>query len=83
MAKPSIASDLPGPDEVIINGESGLLVKPGDVHELNAAVEKILEDGDLARAMGEKAYEIAHAKFNKEINLPRIVAIYEEMAAIR
>ena len=83
MAKPSIASSLPGPDEVIVDGESGLLVKPGDVHELAAAIEKILENDDLARTMGERAYEIAHAKFNKEMNLPRIVAIYEEMAAVR
>lgn len=83
MAKPSIASNLPGPDEVIVEGESGLLVKPGDFHALAAAIEKILGDNDLARAMGKRAYEIAHAKFNKEINLPRIVAIYEEMAAIK
>jgi glycosyltransferase involved in cell wall biosynthesis len=83
MAKPSIASSLPGPDEVIVDGESGLLVKPGDVRALVAAIKKVLEDDDLARAIGERAYEIALKKFNKEINLPRIVAIYEEMAAVR
>jgi glycosyltransferase involved in cell wall biosynthesis len=83
MAKLSIASNLSGPDEVIVDGKSGLLVKPGDFHELAAAIEKILEEDDLARAMGERAYEIAHAKFNKEINLPRIVAIYEGMVAVK
>jgi len=83
MAKPSIASNLLGPDEVIVDGESGLLIKPGDVRALVAAIKKVLEDDDLARMMGERAYEIALAKFNKEINLPRIVAIYEEMAAVR
>ncbi|MCL5986690.1 MAG: glycosyltransferase family 4 protein [Actinobacteria bacterium] len=81
MAKPTIASNLPGPDEVIIDGESGLLIRPGDVNELIAAIEKVLGDDDLTRAMGERAYEIALTKFNKEINLPRIVAIYEELVA--
>ena len=83
MAKPSIASSLPGPDEVIVDEESGLLIKPGDVRALVAAIRKVLEDDDLARTMGERAYKIAYAKFNKEINLPRIVAIYKEMAAVR
>jgi len=41
----------------------------------------LLEDADLAGVMGERAYEIACSKFNKNINLPKIIAIYKDLAA--
>jgi len=81
MAKPSIASNLPGPDDVIIDEESGLLVAPGDVGGLVNAIKKLLENNELAGEMGDRAYEIAHKKFNKRINLPKIITIYEDLAA--
>jgi len=81
MAKPSVSSNLPGPDEVIVDGESGLLVESGNVKELVIAIKKLLEDADLAGVMGERAYEIACSKFNKNINLPKIIAIYKDLAA--
>jgi glycosyltransferase involved in cell wall biosynthesis len=45
------------------------------------AIKKLLENNELAGEMGDRAYEIAHKKFNKRINLPKIITIYEDLAA--
>lgn len=47
---PAIASNLPGIDSVIIDGETGLLVKPGDEAALAHAIEVLASD----RALREK-----------------------------
>jgi glycosyltransferase involved in cell wall biosynthesis len=52
---PIVAADLAGISEVIDDGENGLLVRPGDTDALAAACRRILEDGGVARALGDRA----------------------------
>ena len=66
-----IASRLGGLPEVIDDGETGLLVEPGDPDELAAAIERLLEDPSLADAMGQRGRE----KFEREYTWE---AIYEK-----
>jgi glycosyltransferase involved in cell wall biosynthesis len=48
-----IASRLPGIDEVIEDGESGLLVPQGDSGALAAALEKALADSGLRQKLAD------------------------------
>ena len=50
---PSVASAVGGIPEAIAHEENGLLVDPGDPAALARSVTRILDDGALARRMGE------------------------------
>jgi glycosyltransferase involved in cell wall biosynthesis len=59
--RPIVASDLPSSREFLRHGENALLVAPGSAPELAVAVRRVLEDGDLARRLAERAYAEAPA----------------------
>jgi glycosyltransferase involved in cell wall biosynthesis len=59
---PSIASDVPGVDEAVLDGETGILVPDGDHHALVAALRK-LADPKLRETLGENAKLRAHRDF--------------------
>jgi phosphatidylinositol alpha-mannosyltransferase len=50
---PVVASDLPGYRNVARPGREGKLVPPGDPSALAAALQRVLTDGDTARALVE------------------------------
>src|SRR5580704_2615877 len=50
--KPVVAFDVDGAREVCVEGETGLLVRAGDVTGLANAVIRLLQDKDLANRMG-------------------------------
>lgn len=50
---PVAASAVGGVPEVVVEGATGLLVPPGDAQLLAAAIERLLEDPDLRRRLGE------------------------------
>jgi glycosyltransferase involved in cell wall biosynthesis len=55
MGKAVIVSDTPGVRDLIEDGTTGLLCRPGDVLDLRAAIERLLLDGDLRRRIGAQA----------------------------
>jgi len=81
MAKPVVASDLDGPRELVVGGETGLLVPPRNPKALAEAIIKMLSDEQLARRMGEAGYHRARRLFNAEINAGQIFEVYEELLA--
>ncbi len=50
---PVVASDIPGFDEVVIDGLDGLLVPPGDPAALAAAVARLLDEPETAGRLAE------------------------------
>jgi glycosyltransferase involved in cell wall biosynthesis len=61
---PAVAFDCPtGPGEVIEDGVNGILVPPGDVDALAAALIALIEDPDRRRAMGAAAYDTSRRFF--------------------
>ena len=50
---PVVASGVGGIPEVVVDGETGLLVPPGDPQRLAAAVEQLLVNASLRRRFGE------------------------------
>lgn len=63
---PVVASRVGGVPEAVIEGETGLLVEPGNVEELSAALQKLLTDDVLREKMGRRAREVAEEKFSQE-----------------
>lgn len=54
---PCIATEVGGHNEVIENGESGILIKPRSADEIANAILSILNDDELRTTMGIKARE--------------------------
>lgn len=83
MAKPAIASDLGGPAELIVHGETGLLVPPNNPGALADAITELLNDPDRASEMGEAGYQRACKHFNAGVNARATLALYDEILAER
>jgi glycosyltransferase involved in cell wall biosynthesis len=49
---PVVASDVGGNSEAVVDGETGILVAPGDVEAMSAALRRLVEDADLRSRMG-------------------------------
>jgi glycosyltransferase involved in cell wall biosynthesis len=76
MARPAIASDLPGTRDTIINGETGLLVPPGNINALAEAMSKLLLDKAMAKRMGTQAYIRANRLYDVNRALSTLNDIY-------
>jgi glycogen(starch) synthase len=75
MARPLIASRVGGLPELVIDGETGLLVPPGDVDALTNAMQTVFTQREYAERMGNAARERVRTMFNFE----KIVDAYEDL----
>ncbi|MFA5098120.1 MAG: glycosyltransferase family 4 protein [Candidatus Margulisiibacteriota bacterium] len=75
---PVIASNIPGVNNVMEVGKSGLLVEPRDIEGLSAAIIKLLKDPELARSMGVRGRQLVETKYNWKTIGDQIEAIYLE-----
>lgn len=80
---PLVATSMPGCDEVVRDGWSGRLVKPGAPRELAAAVLEVLSDRPAARAMGARASQIVRAQFGLATTVARYCDVYQRVLACR
>ena len=75
-----VASRVGGIPEVVADGETGLLVPPGDPGPLAAALKALLNDRDRAAAMGARGRARAAAEFDWSAIAAQTVALYRELA---
>jgi glycosyltransferase involved in cell wall biosynthesis len=76
LGKPAIGSTDGGIPEAIADGETGLLVPPGDSDALARAVITILADSELANRMGQSGRERARRVFDMGAMVASVEAIY-------
>lgn len=69
-----IATAVGGNPDMIVDGQSGLLVPPSDVAALAAAMERLVADGDLRTRLGE-----AGARSAARYTAPSVVPLYEQL----
>ena len=83
MGVPMAASDIRGCREVIVHGQTGLLVGLKDVDGLSAAVEGLLRNRDERRRLGEAGRQHVLAHYTEGLVAGRLAACYEEFLAAR
>ena len=77
--KPVIGALAGGVPDVITHGEDGLLVPFGNVAELAEAIERLLEERDLARRLGQAGYEKTLARHTWDHKYAQVKEVYEEL----
>jgi alpha-maltose-1-phosphate synthase len=76
-----VASRAGGIPEVVADGETGLLVPPGEPEPLAAALNTLLRDPDRAAAMGQAGRKRAVAEFGWPAIAAQTVALYAELVS--
>jgi starch synthase len=64
--RPVVASAVGGLRDLVVDGETGLLVAPRDPPALRRALERLLADRDLRRRLGSAGRERARSEFSWE-----------------
>ena len=77
---PAVAVSAPGCDEVVRDGDTGVLTK-GDPAALAEAVIGLLLDPERRRAMARRAREIAERLFDVRLQIDRTMAVYADAVA--
>lgn len=72
-----IASDVPGCREVVVNGETGLVVPPRNVDALASAIRTLVTRPDLRDLYGTRARALAEAQFGIDAVVDRTLTLYE------
>lgn len=76
---PVICSRSGGNVETVVDGETGILVEPGNPVELADAIEKLCVDRELAVSMGEKGRKRLEECYTVERMVEETISVYKSM----
>jgi glycosyltransferase involved in cell wall biosynthesis len=79
MATACLATASGGVSEVILDGKTGFLARPGDAGALAQKLADILEDPEGSKAVGRAARELVERDFTVEHMVRRTEAMYEDL----
>jgi glycosyltransferase involved in cell wall biosynthesis len=74
--KPIVATKMGGLRDIVVDGETGLVVPPENRTALGAAMRRLIGDEELRGRLGEAARQQA-AKFSPAAVLPQVEQAYE------
>lgn len=74
-----VATRAGAADKVIVDGETGILVPPGDVDALVEGLEPLMRDPQRAAAMGQRARERVLAEHGINAEAEKIAAVYRKI----
>ena len=66
MKKPTIASDIGGIPEVIVDNKTGLLVENGNSEMIVKKISRFLDDPEFAEKITEHGHELVKKEFSWE-----------------
>ena len=76
---PVVAHNIPGVRSVVRHGETGLLVKPGNIAELASVITALTDDAPLREAMGTRGRADVVERFTWPAIGRRLVSLYENV----
>ena len=77
--RPVVAADAPGLSEVVVPGETGLMVPPEDPHALADAIVRLLDAPGRAGALGRKAHILAADRYSLDRCVDEYEALYNRV----
>jgi glycosyltransferase involved in cell wall biosynthesis len=73
---PVVATDVGGVRQLLVDGQSGLLVRPGDVAALAKHISTLLDDAELRRSLAARAQGEARSRFRSVAVAERVRDVY-------
>jgi glycosyltransferase involved in cell wall biosynthesis len=83
MGVPVIGTDVGGTNELVVDGESGLLVPAYDPPALAAALARLLDDPDLRARLGVGGRQRMEERFSLELMVEAKERLYRDLASGR
>ncbi len=71
-----VATSAGGTPEAIVDGETGIVVAPGDPESLAQALRRLAEDDALRLRLGERGGRVARERFDLDLYVDRLEACY-------
>ena len=71
-----VATSAGGTPEAIVDGETGIVVPPGDPEALAKGLRRLAEDDALRLRLGERAAHVARERFDLDRYIDRLEAYY-------
>ena len=82
-ARPLVATDVPGCQNILKDRVNGLSVVPRDARSLAGAIGKLAQDSNLRRRMGEAGRRIVEQEFSDKIVTEKILELYERLVGAK
>jgi glycosyltransferase involved in cell wall biosynthesis len=76
---PVVASKIPGTDEVVADGEDGLLVDSYDADTYATEIMRLLNDAALYERISMAAMRAVHEKFSRGRCVQQYIALYQQL----
>jgi glycosyltransferase involved in cell wall biosynthesis len=80
---PVVASRVSGTPEVVLDGETGLLVEAGNVGQLAQAIKRLLGDESYAMKIGQNALRLVKAHYSWDNTAELTRKVYEDVLSSR
>ena len=76
---PVVASNVGGIPEIVTNEKTGLLVEPNDPQSLANAINRLLENKELAKNLADAGFEFLKNNLTWDVLLPKYIKFYEDL----
>lgn len=76
---PMVATAVGGSVDAVVDGETGILVAPGDPIELSAALSRLLDDPDERSRMGQAGYDRARLQYDARNTVMTLEDLYDRL----
>jgi len=79
MGLPAIVTDINGCNEIIVNGQNGILVPAKNIHKLNEAMRMLMEDKPLYNKLKQNARSMITSRYEQEYMWNEILKEYKRL----
>ena len=77
-----VATEVGGTNEVVVEGETGLMVPPNQTDQLTKAIQAVLQDDSLRRLMGENGRKRVEEQFTFEAQAESYWELFQRLVGI-
>lgn len=79
LKMPTVLSDLPPSRPFVGDGKAAIMVPPHDYEAYANAIEKLLDDPELCKQMGEHGHQEVVENYNWEVESQRLIDLYDSL----